>query len=295
MRMMILAVVAGAIGFAQAPTEQLTFEVASVHPSAAAGLSIHRVRRSGGPGTRDPERFTCERCSLSSLLVQAFRIRSYLLSGPSWLNSEEFDVAAVVPKGVTRDQFRIMLQNLLVERFKMKSHRDKKEMEVYQLVVGKGGPKFQESNPDSNPQPSSQEGPTPEVGPKLSLANDGYPELPPGRSNASIAIGPRIRMRMLNASMHDLVGLLQEQVDKPVTDATELQGKYDFVLAWSADSGTATAVGAGDDTSDVDVPDDSGPDLFAALQEQLGLKLEKAKGSVEILVIDHIEKVPSAN
>ncbi len=100
-------------------------------------------------------------------------------------------------------------------------------------------------------------------------------------------------MRMLNASMHDLVGLLQEQVDKPVTDATELQGKYDFVLAWSADSGTATAVGAGDDTSDVDVPDDSGPDLFAALQEQLGLKLEKAKGSVEILVIDHIEKVPS--
>ena len=84
MRMMILAVVAGAIGFAQAPTEQLTFEVASVHPSAAAGLSIHRVRRSGGPGTRDPERFTCERCSLSSLLVQAFRIRSYLLSGPSW-------------------------------------------------------------------------------------------------------------------------------------------------------------------------------------------------------------------
>jgi uncharacterized protein (TIGR03435 family) len=293
-RSIMLTVIAGALGFAQAPTEQLTFEVASIRPSVATGI-IRRVRRSGGPGTRDPERFTCQGCSLSRLLVQAYGIRRYLLSGPSWLNSEEFDVAAVVPKGVTREQFRLMLQNLLAERFKMRSHRDKKEMEVYQLVVRKGGPKFRVSSQDANPQPSSPPGPTSEVDPKFTLAKDGYPELPPGRSNASMAIGRRNRMRMLDASMRELVGMLQEHLDKPLTDATELKAKYDFVLAWSADSSTAMAVGPGDDVSDVDVYDDSGPDLFAALQEQLGLKLEKTKGSVEILVIDHIEKVPSEN
>src|ERR1700722_15610163 len=100
MRSLMLTVIAGALGFAQAPTEQLTFEVASIRPSIATGISIRRVRRSGGSGTRDPERFTCQGCSLSTLLVQAFGIRRYLLSGPSWLKSEEFDVAAVVPKGV---------------------------------------------------------------------------------------------------------------------------------------------------------------------------------------------------
>lgn len=250
---------------------------------------------SGGPGTRDPKRFRCQGCSLSKLLVEAFGIRRYFLSGPSWINSEEFDVAAVVPEGTTRSQFRLMLQNLLVERFKMKSHLDKKEMEVYQLVVGKGGPKFLESNQDANREPSSPPGPTSAVKPKFTLAKDGYPELPPGRSNASIGIGRRIRARMLNASTRELVGMLQGQVDKPVIDATELQGKYDFVLAWSADSVSATELSTGENISDVDVYDDSGPDIFAALQEQLGLKLGKTKGSVEMLAIDHMEKVPSEN
>jgi uncharacterized protein (TIGR03435 family) len=293
MRLILVAAVACAIGSAQAPTEQLTFEVASVRPANPNGMS---TRMRGGPDTRDPERFTCEGCTLTNLLVKAFRIRRDLLSGPSWLSSERFDVTAVVPKGATREQFRLMLQNLLAERFKMRSHREGKEMEVYQLSVGKNGPKFRESSQDAKPQASSP-GPTSEVEPKFRFASDGYPVLPPGRSDASIAIGNRIRFRMLSASLRDLVAMLEEQLDKPVIDGTELKGKYDFVLAWSADDivSVTAASNKADDGSDVNVSDDPGPDLFNALQEQLGLKLEKTKAAVEILVIDHIEKVPSEN
>jgi uncharacterized protein (TIGR03435 family) len=89
------------------------------------------------------------------------------------------------------------------------------------------------------------------------------------------------RMRQLNASMRDLAALLSKQLGRPVTDATGLQGRYEFTLTWL--NGGPAADGA---TGDV------GPDLVTALQQQLGLRLEASKAPVEVLVIDHLERVP---
>src|SRR5258706_15278617 len=130
---------------AQQPDSALTFEVASIKPAAPPEMGMMRVGSRGGPGTGDPTRFTASNFSLSNLITTAYDLRPYQLTAPSWVNSERFDVVAKVPEGATKEQFRAMLQNLLVERFKLVIHRETKELPVFELVVGKGGPKFKES------------------------------------------------------------------------------------------------------------------------------------------------------
>ena len=109
-----------------------SFEVASIKPAPPPGSGPMRVGSSGGPGTRDPGRFNCENCSLSNLVTQAYDIRSYQLSAPSWLATERFIILATVPEGATKEQFHVMLQNMLKERFGLTFHREQKEMQMRQ-------------------------------------------------------------------------------------------------------------------------------------------------------------------
>jgi uncharacterized protein (TIGR03435 family) len=195
-----------------------------------------------------------------------------------------------------------MLQSLLAERFHLKVHREKKEGTVYELVVGKNGPKLEESAPQPAPKDGPQLFPPPPHGPPQ-MDRDGFPVLPAvrGPGPRMAMMNGRASMRFTDASMAQFVSMLTNQVGAPVTDATGLKGKYDFNLHFVAE-GMGMMRGLGPlPPPPPGVPlastpgDDSGPTLFGALQEQLGLKLEQKKGMIDMIVVDHIDKVPTEN
>jgi uncharacterized protein (TIGR03435 family) len=273
---------------------------------------------SGGPETGDPGRFTTVNMSLSSLVSLAYNLKRYEYSGPSWMDSERFDIVAKVPLGATKEQFRVMLQNLLADRFKLAIHREKKDMQVYELVVGKNGSKLKESEPDPAANDAATAGgpnagtpppppPPPPPGiagmPRFTTNKDGFPALPAGMAKGRgpmTMIGPNGRASSQGSgmSMDQIVTFLANQIAKPVTDATGLKGKYDFRLQWAVEMRGGMMPpppGADANASLPSAPDDSGPTIYAAIQDQLGLKLEQKKGQIDLLVVDHAEKVPTEN
>ncbi len=271
-------------------TGPLSFEVASIKPSAAERGKVGIRIAPGG-------RFTASGLTAKMLIQQAYDIKDFQISGgPGWLSSERYDIVAKAESSANREQLKLMLQSLLAERFKLEVHRETKELPVYSLVVAKNGPKLQKSeyqppDPESGPPPKpTGEGPGP-------LARAAA-----GESVSRSTGGPMMRMGrgQVNAQMAQismLANVLSMQLGRPVIDKTGLKGAYDFKLEWTPDeSQRAFGLGEGDRPAGEAAapPDSSGPSIFTALQEQLGLKLESQKGPVEILVIDGIEK-PSEN
>ncbi len=210
----------------------------------------------------------------------AYGLQRYQLSAPDWLGDDRFDIVAKVPEGATKEQFATMLRDLLTSRFKLATHHEEKEIQAYELVVSKNGPKLEESVDDSQSAPGTHEATS-----RATLGPDGFPVLPAGRSSAMVMMKGRARMRMAKTSMEQLAARLSSQVSCPVTDATGLKGKYDFTLSW-----VSQILQAQD--GDADSP---GPDIFGALQQQIGLKLESKKAPVDVLVVDRIEKLPTEN
>jgi bla regulator protein blaR1 len=159
-------------------------------------------------------------------------------------------------------QLKGMLQKLLASRFQLKFHQDKKELSVYVLSVAKSGPKLTKSEGDPNGLPG------------LFFRQLG-------------------RLNVRNANMNDFVQLLQGAVmDRPVLDQTGLTGRFDFTLNWTPDDSQFGGMGA-----KVPPPTDGAnapPNLYTAIQEQIGLKLDATKASAEVMVVDHVEK-PSEN
>jgi uncharacterized protein (TIGR03435 family) len=250
----------------------------------------------GGPGSSDPGRIHYENVSLKILLTKAYGVQDYQISGPDWLNSEGFDIEAKLPDGATKEQLLVMLQNLLIERFKMSVHRDKKELPTYALLVAKNGP---------NLKPSAVDPAAPEPGPptgRMVMGKDGFPEMRAGGHGVMMAVtmGRGAKMAASQASMQELAERLAELLGRPVTDQTGLTGKYQFELyfsleglALSAPPGARMAPPPGA----VEAPSDgeSSLTLQTAVQEQLGLRLESRKAPLDIIVIDHIEKAPTEN
>jgi uncharacterized protein (TIGR03435 family) len=268
--------------WAQTAADSPAFEVASVKPSPppeGGPNGFFRVAMDGGPGTQDPTRIDYRNVSMSILVSKAYGLNYWQLSGPDWINIENYDIAAKVPPGTTKEQLKLMLQNLLAERFKLQVHRETKDFPMYFLTVGKGGPKLKPHV--DMPPPVDADKPMPDSPSPIKMGPDGYPILPPGTTMASTR--GRARIRIDNQNLAWLVGQISGQLHAPVQDDTGLKGQYDISLYWSSQPLSAQP-GA-----------DTGPDLIAAVQEQLGLKLEKKKGPVEILVIDHVEKVPTGN
>ena len=255
-----------------------TFEAASIKPPTPLGPAGMRVDRSGGPGTPDPGTYRCQNCPLSWVLTEAYHVKDFEFSPPDWVNSVRFDFAAKLPEaGASREEFRKMLQNLLVERFKLAVHREKKDAQVYELTVAKSGPKFHESKPD---QADSEEGSGP---PKRD--SDGFPIL---TGSMTMAIVPgHARIRSHDQDMSWFADMLSGQLRAPVIDATELKGKYDFVVSWAfADNSNGRSSDSIEDPTSA---------MIGAVQSQLGLKLDRKKGQIEVLVVDHMEKKPTDN
>src|SRR5260370_19868003 len=165
------------------PKESPTFEAASIKPAAPLSGMGMRVMMRGGPGSPDPGQITYSNVSLKNVVMTAYGVKGYQISGPKWLDSERFDIVAKIAMGATKEQFEMMLQNLLAERFKLAVQRETKDLPIYALVVGKGGPKLKESVDDSAASQGGAAGPG---GPSASA-----PPPPPGGDGA----GP-VRMKM---------------------------------------------------------------------------------------------------
>src|SRR5215471_18730975 len=133
-----------AISQAQTPASP-TFEVASIKPAAPQEMGRMMIGTRGGPGTPDPTHATFTNVSLTMLINMAYGVRDYQVTAPGWMDSARFDVLAKVPEGATKEDFKLMLQNLLAERFKLVVHKDTKEAPVYALLTGKNGSKLKES------------------------------------------------------------------------------------------------------------------------------------------------------
>jgi uncharacterized protein (TIGR03435 family) len=251
---------------------QPAFEVASVRLSTGPNDGRYGSRRkSGGPGTNDPGRMIVENYSIATLIMGAYDVPFYLFSGPEWLSDIRLDITATIPPGTTKEQFLLMQQNLLATRLGLVVHREKREMQVYELMVAKGGSKLKAAAPPEEPA----DGPV-----KVKLDKDGFPVLLPGNTT-STSTGDRAWIQGSADTMDHLAGLLAIQLQAPVQDATGLSGKYDFTINWTPGNNRPDA--------------DPGMTLEGALPSQLGLMLRKTKGQVEILVVDHAEKTPTAN
>jgi uncharacterized protein (TIGR03435 family) len=240
--------------------------------------------------------------NLPNLVTMAYGIAHYLLSGLTAADSERFEIVAKLPEGATKEQVKLMWQNLLTERFRLAVHRENKEISGYELVVAKGGLKVKESAP---PPPATDDAappapPRPDGPPKFQLDKDGFPDLPAGRGPSMIMMNGKARWRASDETMEQLASMLGVQLSQPVKDATGMKGKYDFTLSWANESLAAARGGAmagpegGAPAANLAEPD-NGPTLLQAIQSQLGVKLEPKKTQVEILVVDHVEKVPTEN
>jgi len=189
-----------------------------------------------------------------------------LTGGPPWTESEKFDMAGKpdAPGQPSVDQMKMMIQKLLADRFQLKFHFEKRELPVYAVGITKTGAKIISSQDD----------------PK------GYPGWNFGRSAAGTALTFR------NSPMSQVTAILQNFLDKPVVDQSGLSGRYDFTVTFTLDPAQAARLG-GAPLPAADNPD-AAPDVFAAFQQQLGLKLESTKAPVDVMVIDNVQK-PSEN
>lgn len=257
-----------------------TFDAASVKPAAGG-----RPEATGGPGSKEPGRVRYANQSLQNLLLMAYDLQGFRLAAPGWMETERFDIDAVLPADTSTQNFRAMLQNLLSTRFRMKLHRETKEMSGYTLVATAGGIKFHESTEDFAAADPAQ-------APPLQLAKDGF-FVPPHRPGVFLQLagmtGARETFRQ--STMQELANSLESQLQRPVTDGTGLTGKYDFTVTFATEGlflgRGRIAVGP----ASLESP----PDIATALRSQLGLRLESHKTMVEMLVIDHAEKTPTDN
>ncbi len=230
------------------------FEVASIKPSAPGGRGVRLQMAPGG-------RLDASNVTVKILIQQAYGVKDFQISGgPGWINSDRYDLVAKADSDIGRhEELMPLMQKLLADRFQLTIHRDTKELPIYALVVGKNGPKLKESASD-NP------------GPQI-------------RMGRGLIDGRGMGLDMLASQLSNPLG-------RTVLDRTGLKGQYDIKLEWTPEDGPGH--GPGDGPEAAPPPDTTGPSIFTALQEQLGLKLETQKGPVEIIVIDRIEK-PTEN
>lgn len=283
----MLALLACDATYGQAADPTLSFEVASVKPApppTGAGGRTTGCFRGTGPGSADPSLYTCLNATVSLMAFQAYGLKSYQIGPGYYADKTEFNVTAKVPPDATADQIKLMLRNLLTERFKLAFHYEKKEISVYDLVVAKSGLKMKESLPrpaDAPPSPFVPDN-------KLPKDADGFPMPTDIRGLRMLRANGLGRIVAGGAPMASLANFLTNNVGRSVTDSTGLTAKYDFTVTFTLDSMVGGgAIGATDNAA--------GLTIFAALEKQLGLRLEPKKVMIDVFVIDHAEKVPVEN
>jgi|SRR5579862_6992592 len=257
-------------------TDFTHFEVATIKPvdqSVQMGFS-------GGPGSSDPGRVTYGRIGVRNLISEAYGVRLGLISGPSWLDSQ-YAVTAKIPPGATRDQYQQMMANLLVERFGLVFHRVPKELSGYDLVVAPGGPKFSAVPPET---PPNSTGRTFEAHQQDGVIHMALHQSPLG------LLADRLR------SAFD--GNNNAVLTTPVINKTGLSGNFELKLDVPMVASLDPPIEAHINGETVLLQRDNRIDpktASAALEKQLGLTLRPMKQTVDLIVVDHLERTPTAN
>ena len=201
---------------------------------------------------------TLDNMPLDRLLAQAYGLTPPQIVGPSWIPEAHFDIAAKYPPNTTSADRTAMLRTLLEDRFKLTVHRETRELSGFALVVAKGGFKLK---PSDSPDHTSDHG------------------------------GGRVQtLSTKKTSMEFLSGLLTRYTGQAVVDKTNIEGVYDFDLRWTSEDQSAA-----DPARARDMAADRIPTLSDALQEVLGLRLQPQKVAAQVVVVDHIERVPVEN
>jgi uncharacterized protein (TIGR03435 family) len=288
----------------------LAFEVASISPSVPLQTQITTGQIRVGATITD-SRVDLKSASLAELLILAYRLKPYQLTGPDWLQSERYDVQATIPAGGNKDQVPEMMQALLTERFKVRVHRDKKEHSVYALVVGKDGHKLKASGAaalvPAEPEPGGQ---TLNVGgQQMHVGADGKSATvagPDGQSARVTQADGMIRLELGKVSMAQVADTLTQFMDRPIIDATGLTGTYQvpldlrqedlmaMALAKMRTAGVSLPAGALPGAVPGQAPEPSSSSIFESVQK-LGFKLEPRKMPVDIVVVDSADRKPSEN
>ena len=265
-------VIAQGVGVPRTPTQEVptapapwrlpnggepAFEVATIKPSDPANCCGRKFFRNG-------RLFRTTNTDLKYVIQWAWNLQAkQVTGGPAWMDEARFDVAGEIDgDGVPNDrQWKIAVQNLLIERFHLQLHHEKREMPAFALVIAKGGPKL-----------------TPGDGNVKAHQNMGF---------AGGTFGQPMNGHGINASIGDFIGELQRVVmDRPIVDETGLTGVYNIQMNFTREDPNTLGT--------TELPDTALPNLLEALPQQLGLKLERTKAMVDVIVIDHADK-PSEN
>jgi uncharacterized protein (TIGR03435 family) len=261
---------AGAV-FAQDTRPSPEFEVASVKLAApqTGGGAFVGIRR--GPGTQDATRITYVNESLRNLLTEAYGVKAWQVAGPDWIDTERYDITAKIAEGAGKDQVRVMLQNLLTERFGAVVHHETRDFPIFELTIAKSGSKLRSSS-SAPPAAADSNGPPPSGGTGMMMTmQNGVNRLIAGRQ-----------------TLETLARVLENGVGSHVSDKTGLTGTYDFALDFVRDLGRTIDQFKGlrpGPSAAVDGLGDA-PGLASALQEQFGIRLEKARGQLDVIVVD---------
>jgi uncharacterized protein (TIGR03435 family) len=247
---------------APAQTAKLpSFEVASVK-QAAPCCAPGQWRESKVLDDRIDLRYVTMRYCVAA----AYGLKEYQVSGPPWINEARYDIVAKAAEGTRKEQIPAMLQTLLAERFKLELHREKKEFDVFALIVGRNGPKLTESPTDSEAQGGAN------FGISMSAAGVGL-------------------LACKRANMTSLANTLPRFVGRPVVDLTGLTARYDFDLEFSPDDTKGMRI---------DLPREGAPaaefgmSIFTSIQK-VGLRLEGRKVPLDAIVVDRGERTPIEN
>jgi len=232
------------------------FEVATIKPSDPANCCARTWSRQG-------RRFSTYNTYLKWLILWAYGIQDkQVVGGPAWMDVDRFDVNGEIEgtKVPMDPEWRVAMQKLLADRFQLQFHHETREMSAYALTIAKGGPKLTKSDPEKDREPS--------------LGFSG------GVGQTMVGYGFDVTLRQYFGDMQRLV------LDRPVVDRTGLTGTFNIHIRFTREDSGSLGM--------MQLPDNAAPNIFTALSEQLGLKLEGVKAPVDVLVIDHVEK-PSAN
>ncbi len=274
----------------QTPAVTLEFEVASVRPSAPQSadnrvdIGLHL----------DGSQARIASFTFKAFVAMAYRVKAYQISGPDWVGTDRFDLNAKLPAGATSDQIPEMLQALLADRFQLKFHRDKKELPVYALVLGKTPLKLKEVPPS----PADEDNGPPATNVAASGSGAGV-SVDLGHGSSYTFANNKFEAKKFG--MDTLATTLERYVDRPIVNLTELKGKYDVTLEVTPEDYQAMLIRVAISAGLVLPPealrliDGNTPASLMDAIQQAGLKLDARKAPLDFLVIDQARKTPTDN